>query len=550
LRGGHLIAKILKREGIEFVTGFPRNALHEMLAEEGIRLIKFRTERVAINAADGFTRSSFCDRHGISVVQYGPGIENSFGGVAHAFADSVPILLLPAGYERRRKVVPNFDALRNYREVTKWVDEVNFIDRAPEMFRRAFTYLKDGRPGPVMLVLPTDIITEEASGVDDNFEYTPVKRSRSQGDPADVREAAKLLIAAKCPVIRAGGGVLYAKAWDELKELAELLSIPVFTTLNGKSAFPESHPLALGAGGQSRPDMVMHFLRKTDLVFAVGSSCTEEAFTTPLRPGCPIIQSTIDERDINKDYPVTQAIMGDAKLILRQLIEEIKQQGVKSRERNNERIKEIKAVKNEWLKKWMPKLTSSEKPISPYRVIRDLQKALDEKNTIVTHDSGSLREQMLPFYEANTPGSYLGWGKSTTMGQSLGFALGAKIAWPEKTVLHVIGDGSFGMVGMDFETGVRENIPIITVVLNNGKLGGYDNYFPIASKRFNLNIVSGDYTKIAEGLGAGYVEKITEPEEIIPAVKRAKKANDEGKPVLLEIFTEQDLDFSSFPTKW
>jgi acetolactate synthase-1/2/3 large subunit len=430
------------------------------------------------------------------------------------------------------------------------VDEVNFIEQAPDMFRRAFTYLKDGRPGPVMLVLPTDLITEEVKGPDLSDNYTPVKRTRSQGDPADIRETAKALIAAKCPVIRAGGGVLYAKAWDELKELAELLQIPVFTTLNGKSAFPESHPLALGAGGQSRPDMVMHFLRKADLVFAVGSSCTIEAFTTPLRPGCPVIQSTIDERDINKDYPVIQAIIGDAKLVLRQLIEEIKLQGVKGRSPDNDTVKEIKAVKDEWLKKWMPKLASNEKPISPYRVFWDLQKALDEKKSIVTHDSGSLREQMLPFYVSNTPGGYLGWGKSTTMGQSLGLSLGAKIAHPEKTVLHVIGDGSFGMVGMDIETGARENIPIITVVLNNGKLGGYDTYFPTASKRFNLNKVSGDYTKIAEALGAGYVEKVTEPAEIIPAVQRALKANNEGKSVLLEIFTEQDIEFSSYPTKW
>ena len=243
MKYGHLIAKILKKDGVDFVTGFPRNALHEMLAEEGIRLIKFRTERVAINAADGFTRSSFCQRHGVSVVQYGPGIENGFGGVAHAYADSVPILLLPAGYERNRKIVPNFDALQNFREITKWVDEVNIADQIPTMFRRAFTYLKNGRPGPIMLIIPTDIITEEAAGFNENFNYCTVKRSKSQGDPADIKEAASALITAKCPVIRAGGGVLYANAWDELRELAELLQIPVFTTMNGKSAFPENKQL-------------------------------------------------------------------------------------------------------------------------------------------------------------------------------------------------------------------------------------------------------------------------------------------------------------------
>lgn len=262
------------------------------------------------------------------------------------------------------------------------------------------------------------------------------------------------------------------------------------------------------------------------------------------------MQTTIDERDINKDYPVSHAIIGDAKLVLRQLIDELKNQGEKPRNPNNETVKEIRIVKEEWLKKWLPRLESASRPISPYRVIWDLQKALDERTTIVTHDSGSLREQMLPFYVSDTPGSYLGWGKSTTMGQSLGLALGAKIANPSKTVLHVIGDGSFGMVGMDFETAVRENISIITVVLNNGKLGGYDQYFPTASKKYNLNIVSGDYVKIADGLGAGYTERVTEPSEIVPAVLRAKKVSDLGKPALLEIITEQDIDFSAYPTKW
>lgn len=543
------IAKILKKEGVEFVTGFPRNVLHEALAEEGIRFIKFRTERVAINVAEGFSRANFGKRIGVSVVQYGPGIENGFGGVAHAFADSVPILVIPGGYPRRRNVVPNFNSVKNFREVTKWVDVINFADRTEDMMRRAFNYLKNGRPGPVMLELPSDVATEEF--VDSEFNYRPIKRSRTMGDPADVRKAAKALINAKNPIIRAGAGVLYAQAWDELLELAELLQIPVFTTINGKSAFPESHPLALGCGGMSRPEMVMHFLRKADLVFAIGSSCTIEPFTTPLPSKRTIIQSTIDERDINKDYDVEYAIIGDAKLVLRQLINEIKGQ-LKSNsiDKENSTKKEIRKVKNKWLEKWMPKLTSNQIPINPYRVISDIMKALDEKQTIITHDSGSPREQMTPFYVSDTPGGYIGWGKSTTLGQGLGLAIGAKLACPEKTVVNVMGDAAFGMVGMDFESAVRERIPIITIVYNNSKLGGYGKDFPVASEKYGLNIISGNYSKIAEGLGAGYVERVVEPSEIVSAILRAKKSLESGKPSFLEIMTEEETEFSSSPLKW
>ena len=547
MQGRTAIARILKEEGVEFVTGFPRNLLHEALAEEGIRFIKFRTERVAINAADGFTRASFGKKIGVASVQNGPGIENGFGGIAHAFADSVPILVLPQGYPRRQKVFPAFDSVKNFGEVTKWVDEINFADRGPELMRRAFTYLRNGRPGPVLLVLPQDVALEEFD--DSKFTYKSVSSAKTMGDPEKIKEIVKALIEANNPVIRAGAGILYAGAWKELVELAELLEIPVYTTMNGKSCFPESHPLSLGAGGRARPDMVMHFLRKTDLIFAIGSSCTNEPFTTPLPDGVDIIQSTIDERDINKDYDLKNFVIGDAKLVLRQLIEEIKNNNYKTE--NSRNVKnEIKAVKEEWMEKWMPKLTSAETPINPYRVIWDIMQVFEEKNTIITHDSGSPREQLVPFYNSDTPGSYIGWGKSTTLGQGLGLAMGAKLACPDKTVINLMGDAAFGMVGMDFETAVRENITIITIVMNNFKLGGYYKEFPLSSDRYGLNKLTGNYARVAEGLGAGYVEKITEPEGIIPALKKAQDSVKSNKAAFLEIMTREETEFSSFPLKW
>jgi acetolactate synthase-1/2/3 large subunit len=378
------------------------------------------------------------------------------------------------------------------------------------------------------------------------FQYKPVKATKSAGDPADIKAVVKALIAAKSPIIRAGQGILFAQAWDELREFAELLQIPVFTTMCGKSGFPEDHPLALGAGGKTRPKMVMHFLKKADLVFAIGSSCTKEGFTTPIPDDKPVIQSTIDERDLSKDYPLENAIVGDAKLVLRQLIDEVKAQlGAEGRKKDDSVRKELKAVKTEWVKDWTPKLTSDETPINPYRLINDMQKVFNPRETIITHDAGYPRDTMLPFWEATTPGGYIGWGKTTTLGGSLGFAMGAKLAQPQKSCIAFMGNASFGMVGMDFETAVREKIPILVVVKNDSRLGGYINHHPTASEQFNLNKQSGEYAKVAEALG-GYAEKVTQPAEVIPALQRAKKAVQSGQAALVEVITKEELEVSTY----
>lgn len=541
MQGIEAVARILKLEGVEFISGFPQNFLFDAAAQEGIRCIISRNERVGVGMADGFTRASFAQRVGVCAMQNGPGVENSFSGVAQAYSESVPILVLPSGQPIRRMVPPNFVSSRSYRDITKWADMVHFADQVPDMMRRAFTYLRSGRPGPVLLELPMDINNEQIDA--DKFSYIPVKAFKSGGDPAAVKEVAKALISAEHPVIRAGQGVLYAQAWDELKELAELLQIPVYTTMCGKSGFPEDHPLSLGAGGRSRPKMVITFQNKADLVFAVGSSCTKEGFTTPIPDGKRIIQTTIDERDVNKDYAVENAIIGDAKLVLRQLIDEIKAQGGGKSDTSVQ--KEIAKVKDDWLEEWMPKLRSDEVPVNPYRVIFDLMMTLDRTKTIISHDSGNPRDEMVPFWETLIPGGYIGWGKSTTLGGALGFAMGAKLAQPDKTCVAFMGNAAFGMVGMDFETAVRENIPIIVVIVNNSRLGGYNRMHAVASEKFHLNVQSGEYAKVAEALG-GYGEKVEHPDELIPAIKRAQQSVDNGKAALLEVITAEEPAFSLY----
>jgi acetolactate synthase-1/2/3 large subunit len=328
-----------------------------------------------------------------------------------------------------------------------------------------------------------------------------------------------------------------SEAWDELHELAELLQIPVTTTLNGKSAFPENHPLYVGCGGRGHTGAAKHFYNKADVVFSIGSSCTTDMFIFTIPPGKKLIQLAIDERDINKDYAVELAVIGDAKIVLGQLIEEIKKQtGGKGRPKNNALVEEIKAVNNEWMKKWLPKLTSNEMPIHPYRVYWDLMKTLDRRKTIVVPDAGTPRDALSAFWESLIPGGYINYGKDHMLGAGMGLAMGAKLARPGKTVVHIGGDAAFGQVGMDWETAVREKIAMINVVLNDGRMSATHKSSPVAVEKYHINCLSGHYSKIADGLGS-YAERVEKPEDIIPAVQRALKIVNSGKPALLEFMT-------------
>jgi len=530
-------------EGNEYLFCFPANPLINEAATAGIRPIIARTERGAINMADGYSRIKGGGHFGVVATQGGPGIENGFGAVAHAFADSIPLLVLPGGTNRSRQGVrPDFSAPLNYQHVTKWTAELNMADRVPEMMRYAYMNMRTGRPGPVVLEIPGDVMNEEIDEV--KFNYRPVKGKKSAGDPQDAAEVVKMLLAAKAPVLHVGQGVHDCEAWAELREFAELVNAPVMTITTGKSAFPEDHPLSIGNGGNTATGMVDHFLKKADLVFGIGSSFYVSLVGTPVPQGKTMVQCTYDERDLSNEYPLDGAVLGDVKLVLQQLIAEVKKQaGPNGRKGNAAIANEVKAVKDAWLMQWMPKLTSAERPINPYRVVWDLMNTLDRRNTIITHDSGNPRDQMTPFFQPLIPHGYIGWGNSTQLGYSLGISIGAKLAAPEKTVVHMLGDAAIGMAGFDFETAVRSSAPIITVVLNNGRMGGYDRNMPSATERYGSNLLGGNYSKMAESLGV-VGERVEDPNQVAPAIKRAMEANKQGRSVLLEMMTRQERDFS------
>lgn len=537
MNGAEIIAHALKAEGVEFITGFPLNPVFDTAAALGIRPIIARTERVALNMADGYSRMSGGRRPGVVAFQYGPGAESAFSGIAQAYSDSTPILCLAGATEIARfSSAPNFSSGRTYKPVTKWSETISDPARTAQMIQHAMALLRSGRGGPVLLELPSDILLADTGS--DTAAYVPQKSHRIQGgDPADVEALANAIMQAENPVFYAGQGILYAEAWDELRALAEATGIPVMTSLNGKSAFPENHALSLGAAnGFSCTDGVAHFLKSADLLVGLGTSFTISKFIAPIPAGKTMAQIVNDERDLSKDYPTSLAVIGDAKIVLVQLLDALRDLGVVPRPGMAEAVK---SLKDGFLGRWMGKLTSDEAAINPYRVVRELMNAVDRKRTVITHDAGSPRDQMVPFYEAIAPRTYLSWGKSTPLGAGLGLIMGAKLARPDWLAVNVMGEAAFGMVGMDFETAVRERIPILTVVINNGLMGAYSNKQPIAAERYGFHKLGGNYSKVAEALG-GHGERVADPAKLAETLKRCIAVVESGTPALLEVMCREE----------
>jgi acetolactate synthase-1/2/3 large subunit len=550
MNGAAIVAEILKREGTEFLSCYPRNPLIEACAELDIRPILCRQERVGVGLADGYSRIKHGLCNGVFAAQAGPGIENAFPGIAQAYSENVPLLIIPSGLPLARQYVrPVFRAADVYGPVTKWSALAHSVQELPDLMRRAYQAMRSGKGGPVLVEIPDEVWQADYKG---ELDYVSVPVLRSAPDPDAIWQAARMLLAAKSPLLWAGQGVLYAQASDQLAALAELIPAAVVTTNPGKSAIPENHPLALGASTRSRPKMFTDFMARADLVFAVGSSLTK----TPFGPGVPagksIIHSTNEPSDINKEYRVDLGVVGDAALVLEALVAEVGRQkgsGAGTVRGGNELAslkEEIAAAKKAWLGEWGKHLDSDEMPINQYRVIRDLMRTVDRDNVIITHDSGSPREQLLPFWETTAPGSYMGWGKSTQLGYGLGITMGAKLAAPDKLCVNVMGDAAIGMTGMDIETAARNRIAILTVVFNNGVMAAERDVLPTSTKKFGALTVGGNYAKVAEGLNVAAI-RVEKPADIVPAIKDAVRVTESGAPFLLEIVAKEGYDFSRYP---
>ncbi|MGH7331642.1 MAG: thiamine pyrophosphate-dependent enzyme [Candidatus Rokuibacteriota bacterium] len=527
------VARILKAEGIPWVSCYPTNHVNNALGEEGVPILMMGEERFAVAVADGFSRVTCGKQVGVCTVMANlnaAGIQMAYGAIAQAWEDSSPLLVIAEGVGQGASRHTHYDMAEAFKSVTKWVGKVDRADLVPDYVRRAFTQLRSGRPGPVLLVIPRDL------GEYDEGEhpYAQVKGWRSGPDPDDVKAAVKALLAAKDPLLYVGEGVLYADATNELRQFAEAAQVPVLTTLKAKGAFPENHPLSVGVRGS----LAEHFLGKADLLFSVGSSLFPNRFShaIPAADRKTIIQCTIDTLDINRSYHTQHAVIGDAKLSLQALVNELSARAGAGRKKP-ELLEEIRAGKQAFLTKFRPWLESTEKPINPYRVIGDLMKVLDPKASFVTADSGNTRDQTSTVYEAHIPRGFLGWGNVSTLGFSLAGTVAAKLAYPDRQCVHVTGDAGVCYMMGNFEAVARYKIGITTLHINNGGYSGYGPGFWGAGHDPYTWQVS-DHSRacmasMAKAVGF-HGEDVTEPGEIIPALTRAFDENAKGRPAFLE----------------
>ncbi|MFC1935770.1 thiamine pyrophosphate-dependent enzyme [Chloroflexota bacterium] len=521
------LARILKAEGVPWVSTFP-------LGQEDVPMVMMRDERYAVAVADAFSRVTGGKKIGVCTVMGGlnaAGLQMAYGAVAQAFEDGSPLLCITDGVPAGASGSSHYDITLGFKAVTKWIGNIDQPQRVPYFMRRVFTYLRTGRPGPVLLTLPRGIGEYD----DAEYPYAPVKGWKWSPDPDDVKAAIKALLAAKIPLLYVGEGVFYGDATDELLKFAELAQVPVITTLKGKSAFPENHPLSLGVRGEPAEA----FLHKCDLLFAMGSSISPGRFShaIPNAKDKTIVQCTVNELDVNRSYAVDHAVIGDAKLTLQALINELSSQTGGGVKKNQELINEIRAGKEQLMAKYRPLMESDDVPINPYRVYGDLMKTIDRNNSFLTHDSGNTRDQITTVYDSVIPRGFLGWGNVSTLGFGLAAAMAAKLAYPERQCVNITGEAGVGYMMGNFEPLVRNKVGVTTIHINNGGFGGYGPGFwggghdPYTWEVSDHSVA--DMSEVAKAVGY-YAEDIRDPSEIIPALKRAFDENARNRPAYLE----------------
>ena len=533
------LARILKQEGIEWVSTFPVCQVNNALGREGVPLVMMRDDRYAVAVADATSRISGGARIGVCTFQGGvnaAGLQVAFAGMAQAFEDGSPVLCITDGIPAGATENSQFDVTTALKTVSKWYGHLDKPERLPEFMRRAFTMLRTGRPGPVVIAIP-----DSHAQYDETADpYIPVKGSKFAPDPADVAAAVELLLKAEKPLIYAGEGVIYAGASAELKEFVELANTPVISTLKAKGAFPEDHPLFVGVRG----DQVNHYLDECDLLFAVGSSLSPGRFSHGI-PGAvnkTIIHCTIDELHVNKTYPTAQAVIGDAKFALQALTAELSAKTSSNGRPAGNVTAEVKSVRDSAMVKYREAMASTEKPINPYKVYAGLMEALDPHKSFVTHESGNTRDQLSTVYDTLVPRAFLGWGNVSSLGFSFAATIAAKLSFPEKQCVAVTGEAGLGYMLGQLEVALRQKIGITVVHVSNGGFAGYgpgfwgDGHDPFTHKVLGYDEV--DMSRVIGEMGY-HTERVTEASDVVLALQRAFSANESGQPAYIEFICSQ-----------
>lgn len=539
------IGNALVAEGVRLAAGITGQSIGHLADALSLHpemsMIYTRQERVAVDICDGYARVS--GMPGVVFTDSGPAAANAMGGLVNSWGDSTPLLFFAGHnnrFETRRRQTKEIPLTELFGPVCKWSALIEDGSQVADIVRRAFMKLRTGRPGPVVIGLPYDLSSMPMG----EFDYQPVSARpavRSGADPVVVQAAVELIANAKRPYVYVGSGVLASRASDELRELAELLTLPVATTLNGKSAFPENHALSLGIGGFGRalysslPATVL--AAEADVVVTIGCGFKQHATVGPMPAAVRHIQIDVDADELHKEQLADIAMLGDAGVVLRQMIEAAKRHLSAERLKPvNARLENIAALRSRWWKVSEPLIKSEDVPINPFRVTWEFSQLTNPDETILLHDAGSVRGSTCQHYVATRPRSFLGFGVQSCMGWSLGAAIGAKKAAPDKLVATVIGDEAFAETALDLETSVRSGIPVLIIVKNNRAT-------PARDAGISPNLASTRYAgggvrpcDVGRALGAKGI-RVEQPSELRGALKSAIAEVNAGSTTVLEVIT-------------
>ncbi len=533
------IARILKQEGVEWVSTFPVCRVNNALGREGVPMVMMRDDRYAVAVADAYSRITAGQRIGVCTFQGGvnaAGMQYAYAGMAQAFEDGSPVLCITDGVPAGGSGNSQFDVFSSMKTVSKWFGYIDRPERVPEFMRRAFTMLRSGSPGPVILAVPypTGEYDDEADP------YVPVKGWKAAPDPADVSLAVDLLLQAEKPLLYAGEGVIYAGASAELKALAEAANIPVVTTLKGMGAFPGNHPLSVGVRG----DQVTNYLVNSDLILAVGTSLSPGRFShaIPNAASKKIVHCTVNELHINKVYPTAQAVIGDAKYTLQALADEVSSRAAGPKRSAEDAALEVKEERDAAMAQYREAMASGDQLINPYRVYAGLMEALDPMNSFVTHESGNTRDQLSTVYETAVPRGFLGWGNVSTLGFGWAGGVAARLDKPDRPSVVVTGEAGLGYMLGNLEVALRNKLGITVAHISNGGFAGYGpGFWGPGHDPFTHAVLGPDEVDMSRVIGelGFHTERVSEPSEVVPALNRALAANENNQPAYIEFLCSQ-----------
>ncbi|MEM4410249.1 MAG: thiamine pyrophosphate-binding protein [Candidatus Caldarchaeum sp.] len=531
MKVAELVVNCLVECGVKHIFGLSGHTTLELLDaiynEKRCRFVSVRHEQVAACAADGYARAS--GRHGVCLAHVGPGNANMVIGIATALRDSSPVLALTCNEDFEnlgRDVFQEWDQLSVFKPITKWSAQIRHPAEASRIMRMAMLRCVLGRPGPVQVDLPLDVMSLEVN--ERHIEKTPrydLYSSRVRPDPELLKVVSNMLLEAERPLILAGGGTIWSNASEELIRLAEALYIPVAVTHTGRGVIPDTHPLFIGILGRWGHVAAIDACKSSDLILAIGCRLADinTMRWSVISSDAKIIQADIDPNELGRQYPIEVGIVSDAKMFCRDLLEAVGKLSIKGAADRAQRVKMIRDQMSVELDRFFHE-RSDGKPIKPQRIIKEINQVLNG-NYIVTVGAGKHAEYANKVL-VKEPRSYLKSVGFGSMGWAYPAALGAKLARPDKTVISLVGDGDFAMTMQDVETAVREDIPVVAVVFNDSCFSSIKRFqADFYGKRFiGVDYRETDFAGMAEIFGAdGY--RVKESEEIGTSLRRAVKSS-------------------------